>query len=431
MSKVFKIIFLAGLICFCLPAFAQTNTISFTVNGLKVILKQTEKETLVMNMYYKGGLTNYTAEKAGIESLALSAIIECGNSKYSANEFDDERDEFGLHLSSEATNDYSFVKLRCISLYAEEGWKLFSSAITSPVFDLSKFELLKQKQISELNAGLSNPDERLKRLATSSAFEGSAYANSPDGTIESITALTHDAVKDYYFNTLLNKKRMFLVVAGNISKEELENKIQSAFSGITEKDYTTATVQQVNFKTDAYKIESRPLATNYICGILNAPNLNSADYPAYRIGISLLNNALFREIRLNKRLSYAPSAYISKGKISYATMYASTTKPKETVKAMYETLSYVMNSLYTPETVERLQKNQLISFTKRQEVMTNVADALGEAEVCGDWRLAENFDERVSSVTPKEIKEVLQSYMQHISWAYIGDAALGEQSFAQ
>jgi predicted Zn-dependent peptidase len=114
---------------------------------------------------------------------------------------------------------------------------------------------------------------------------------------------------------------------------------------------------------------------------------------------------LFREIRLNKRLSYAPSAYISKGKISYATMYASTTKPKETVKAMYETLSYVMNSLYTPETVERLQKNQLISFTKRQEVMTNVADALGEAEVCGDWRLAENFDERVSSVTPKKLKK--------------------------
>src|SRR5580765_6042693 len=116
-NRMYKIICLAALLFFSPAAFAQTNTISFTVNGLEVILKQTQKETLVMNMYYRGGLTKNTAGNAGIESLALSAIIDCGNSKFTANEFDDQRDEFSLHLTSEAANDYSFVKLRCISLY--------------------------------------------------------------------------------------------------------------------------------------------------------------------------------------------------------------------------------------------------------------------------------------------------------------------------
>src|SRR5437867_4265636 len=92
--KFYKVICLAAFLFFSLAVLSQVNTEEFTVNGLKVMLKHTQKETLVMNMYYRGGLTNYTAADAGIESLALAGIIECGNSKFSANEFNDERDEF-------------------------------------------------------------------------------------------------------------------------------------------------------------------------------------------------------------------------------------------------------------------------------------------------------------------------------------------------
>src|SRR5438477_12709295 len=89
--------------------FTQNNTVDFTVDGLKVILRQTQKETLVMTMYFRGGSTNYSAANAGIESLALSGIIECGTSKYSANDFNDQTDEYGLHLDGDARNDYGMV----------------------------------------------------------------------------------------------------------------------------------------------------------------------------------------------------------------------------------------------------------------------------------------------------------------------------------
>jgi zinc protease len=63
------------------------NTIEFTSNGLKVILRQTQKETLVMNMYFRGGTSNYSTATAGIESLALSGLIECGTATDQANDF--------------------------------------------------------------------------------------------------------------------------------------------------------------------------------------------------------------------------------------------------------------------------------------------------------------------------------------------------------
>ncbi|TKK71652.1 insulinase family protein [Ilyomonas limi] len=429
--KTGKLMSLLALLFLSFTAFAQTTTVAFEVNGLKVILKQTQKETLVMSMYYKGGLTNYPAADAGIESLALSGIIDGGNHTFSANDFNDQRDEYGIHLTGEAANDYGVVKLRCITRYAEEGWKLFASAITAPIFDAKKFDILKQQKTDELNAGLSNADARLSQLATATAFAGTPYANNPAGTVENIARLTRDAVEDYYYNILLNRKRMFLVVAGNISKEDLEQKVKNAFSDIPEKAYTPVPVKEEPFTRDVYKIEGRSLATNYVCGIVNAPGLNSPDYPAYRLAVTILHSTLFREIRLSKRLSYAPAAYLSGGKISYLTMYASTTQPQETVKAMYNVLSHVRASIYTDKTVADLQNSVSLSYLKQQESMSNIVDALGEAEIMGDWRLAENFDVRVSAVTAKEIQSVFKAYTNNITWAYIGNPGLGEQAFTQ
>ena len=411
--------------------FAQNNTVEFTANGLKVILRQTQKETLVMSMYFRGGSSNYTSEEAGIESLALSGIIECGTRKYSADDFNDQTDEYGLHFSGEANNDYGLVKLGCISKYTDEAWKLFSSAISSPVFETQKFNILKDQKINDLQAGLSSPDARLKRLAEEFAFSSTAYETNPDGTVESLTGLTREVVKDYYYNTLLNKNRMFLVVAGNISREDLEKKIQEAFSAIPAKEYTTASIKSPRFTQDLYKIESRPMATNYVCGILNAPGLNSPDYPAFRMAVSILNGALFEVIRLDKQLSYAPSATMSEGRISYVTMYASTSKPVETVKAMYMVLTYLKSNTSSVRLMENVLKSQLHTYAKQQELMSSIADQLGKAEIMGNWKLAENLGSRMSLVTAEQMKTVLNNYVKGITWAYIGDAGLGEKSFNQ
>jgi zinc protease len=430
-SKYIRTVSPVVLLLITATGFAQSNTVEFTVSGLKVILRQTQKETLVMGMYFRGGSANYSLANAGIESLALSGIIECGSSKYPANDFNDQVDEYGLHLSGDATNDYGLVKLGCISKYTDEAWKLFSSAISSPVFETQKFILLKEQKINELKAGLSNPDNRLKRLAEEFAFAATPYAINPDGTVESLAALNRDAVKDYYYNTLLNKNRMFLVVAGNISREDLEKKIRDAFSAIPAKEFTPANIENPRFTQDTYKIENRPMATNYICGIINAPGLNSPDYPAFRLAVTIMHSALFSVIRLSQHLSYAPSASLSEGRISYLTVYASTSQPLETVKAMYTVLSNMKNITYSDKTLENVLKNQLLSYTKGQEIMSDIADELGKAEIMGDWKLAENLGARMSTVTAQEMKRVLNTYVKNITWAYIGDKALGEKSFNQ
>lgn len=419
----------AFLLLINVPCFSQSNTVEFYVNGLKVILRQTQKETVAMGMYFRGGASNYTAENAGIESLALSAVTECGTANYAPNDFHDEVDEYGLHLSADAEQDYGRVKLTCISAYFNEAWALFSAAITSPSFDPERFGLLKEKMINDLNIEQSVPDNRLERLARETAFAGTPYALNPDGTAAVLQSLSRDAVKNYYYNTLFNKKRMFLVVAGNITRQNLEQKVQAAFASIPEKPYEPATIENKLFEQESYKIEASPLATNYVAGILNAPSPADNDYPAFRLATSLLNSGMFQVIRVEKHLSYAPSASLSEGKISYVKMYASTSDPKEAVKIMRNLLGYVKNYKNNATLVQDLKRGRWLTYIKGQEVMADIVDNLGNAEVLGDWRLAENLTTRMITVTPEDMNTVYKKYARHIKWAYIGNADAGEKTF--
>lgn len=410
-------------------AFAQNNTIAFTVNGLKVILRQTQKETLVMNMYFKGGSTNYTAANAGIEQLALSAAVECGTNAYKAADFNDQVDEYGLSFAGDANNDYGVIKLGCISRYANEGFKLFAAAITAPTFETQKFDLLKEQQMGDLNTALSNPDARLRQLAQSFAFAKTSYAINPSGTVKTLAALNRDAVKDYYYNTLLNKNRMFLVVAGNISRQTLEKKIQDAFANLPAAPYTPTPVTQGLFAKETAITESRGLATNYVCGIVNAPDVTNGDYPAYRIAMVILNSAMFTVIRINKHLSYAPSAKLIEGKISYVSLYASTTQPRETIESIRDLIQYIKGKTFKTETIEDIQKSMVLSYAKGQERMADIAGDLGEAEIMGDWRLAETLGERINSVTAANMRDVVNKYLGNIKWAYIGNVSLVDGVF--
>ena len=61
--------------------------------------------------------------------------------------------------------------------------------------------------------------------------------------------------------------------------------------------------------------------------------------------------------------------------------------------------------------------------------MSDIAGELGEAEMMGDWKLAENLGERMSMVTAEDVQAALNKYARNITWAYIGDKSVGEESF--
>ena len=96
-----------------------------TVNGVKVIVQPSGNEIVEIITVFKGGVQNYPADKAGIESLAITALTECGTKNDSKNSFKDKLDLVSAEIGGSAGMDYSSVTLNCIKSDLDQVWPLY------------------------------------------------------------------------------------------------------------------------------------------------------------------------------------------------------------------------------------------------------------------------------------------------------------------
>lgn len=404
-------------------AFAQSATTSFDVDGIKVIFKPTVKEIVNVSMFYRGGVSNYAADKAGIEDLALEATTECGTKKYNKNAFKDMQDKYGIEIGGSSGYDYGHIRFQAITKYFNEGWDLFSEAVMNPTFDGREVDLIKVKQISELKQQESSPDARVEDLARKQAFLNTPYAVDPSGEEKTISRFTAADLKSYY-QTLLNKNQMFLVVVGKISKEELIKKIKTSFASIPSKPFTAYNYQAPVFNQSKLFTEDRELATNYLTGIINAPTMASEDYVPYRLAINILSGNLFTEIRTKRNLSYAPGANTTNLQMPYSSLYVSTTSPVESASIMLQQLKDLKLQTVTAEGLTNLKNEFFTNSYIKEQSSGAMATSLGQAEILGSWKLAEELPAKINAVTREQITAAAQKFIHGITWSYLGDPKL-------
>lgn len=333
-----------------------------------------------------------------------------------------------MEVTGSSGYDHGAISMNCISKYFNEGWDLFAEAVKNPVFEENELNMLKEKMISGIKQSESDPDERIEQMTLENAFNGTPYAINPAGTEASLQKFTAAEIKNYYFNQLLNKKRMFIVVVGKISKEDIIKRINSSFASLPVKPYKPSVLSGPTATSAKLLVENRALATNYITGSFNAPPVSSSDYLPYRLAISSLSNRLFREIRTKRNLSYAPYAHSVNRLMPYAMMYVSTTDPKAAVKVMIEELKDLRENGFTDEELASGKSGFITNNYMKEESTGAIASALGSAEILGDWRIADETAERITKVTLEQMNAVLKKYVSTIRWSYLGDKKLADEA---
>lgn len=406
---------------------AQTETTSFDVDGIKVIFKPTLKQVINVRMYYRGGVTNYPASEAGIESFALQATVECGTKKYGANAFKDLADKYSINFATKAQYDYGDIEMDCVSSYFNDAWDLFTEAVVNPVFDSNEIELLRDKMFVKIKQKQSNADSHVDQILLNSAFKGTPYAADPDGDDAVVLNLTANEIKAYY-NSILNKNQMYIVVAGKISKDELIAKIKASFGTLPAKPYQAPTLQEPVWNDYDIISESRNLSTNYINGIMNSPVISSADYVPFRVGMSAIGGALFQELRTRLSLSYSPGAKAVMQQMPYAMVYVSTTKPKEAVTAITDILTKVFGYRLANSSLKQIKNSYITSMYIKQQNTSSITESLGQAEALGGWQLAEDLPQLIDKVNVNQISAALSKYIQGIRWGYLGNIKQGQDA---
>ncbi|RYU90008.1 insulinase family protein [Mucilaginibacter terrigena] len=421
MKKYIYLLLVAAATAGANPAFAQQKAYEMMVDGVKVIVQPSGNDIVEIQTVIKGGVQNYPVTKIGIESMAISALTECGTLKHTKNEFKNQLNKISAAVYGGSNKNFSVLKLNCIKSDLDVAWPLYVEAITIPKFDAKEFERIKQDAITDLKAQDSDPDNAIDKYADKVAFAGRDYAKDPNGTPEIIQKLTAEETKAYY-HSVLTKSRMLIVVVADLDRAAIEAKVKGMLTGI--KQGAPFELKKSFFRAykNTFSAESRELATNYVEGITSGPAPGTPDFDAFNVAMRIFYDKHFLDVRTNNGLSYAPSAWFSVGATSVAKFSVSTTEPDKYIRVFDKLVDRIKSQGFNAAEVADMKVTYLTGFYYKNETNSAQASSIASNEVLhNNWKRSLTLAEDVKKLTPQQISDAFRKYIGNIIWVYQGD----------
>ena len=394
---------------------------SFTVNGLKVILKQnTSNDIIAVNLIFKGGTTILEPEQAGIETLALNVALKASEN-YPKDKLNAELEKMNTQLTSASNPDYSGINMLCVKQNFKKSWNIFSDVILNPSFTQEDFNLAREQLISNVKQTNDNADAYLQKLFRNAFYGDHPYSIEVNGTENTLQSFTVDQLKQF-FTGRKTTSQMFLVVVGNASREELELMVTDAFGSLPKGDFQMKMPPMESFNEPSIKIVQRELPTNYIQGSYPAPMRTSEEGYTMNITSSILRDRVWEEVRTKRSLSYAPTSRYGNSLSNYGAIYVTAVDPDTTVKVMIGELQRLKDELIPERELENKKRQFITYYYLNNETNQNQATVLTFFELSGSgYEETNKFIEKLMKVTPKDIQSVATKYMNNLQFVLIGN----------
>jgi zinc protease len=400
---------------------AQHKAYETMVDGVKVIVQPSGNDIVEIQTIIKGGVQNYPADKMGIESLAFTALTECGTSQHDKNSFKNILDKVSASVFGYSNKNFSVLRMNCIKSDLDIVWPLYTEALTQPKFDAKEFTRIKQDAINQLKAQESQPDNAIDKYADKVAFAGRDYAKDPEGTVEIIQKLSPEETKAYY-SSILSKSRMLIVVVADLDQAAIEARVKGMLNGI--KQGAAFELKKSFFRVykNTFSAEARDLATNYVEGVTSGPAPGTPDFDAFNVAMRIFGNRHFLEVRTNNGLSYAPQAWFSSGSTAVAKFAVSTTQPDKYIAVFDKLVDKIKIDGFKADEVADMKVTYLTGFYYKNETNNAQASSIASNEVLhGNWKRSLTLVDDVKKLTTEEVSNAFRKYIGNIVWVYQGD----------
>ena len=405
----------------------NADTESFDVDGIRVIHKRTDGNAIVsVRVFFDGGAHFWEPDAAGAERLAIGVAMSGGPASMEKTEFTAAVEAMGSSIGGSNDYDYAALSMSTIVPYFDETWALFAETVTNPAFRESDIELRREQSLIGIRTEMDDPGAALGTLAKEIAFVGHAYSIRPQGTEETIGAVTPEDLRGAY-DALLVKSRMMVVVVGNVERSQVEALVASAFGDLpadSPEAFVSPESGSFAYESGGVTVHERELPTNYILGYFAAPPTAHEDYPALQAALEILSDRLFEEVRTRRNLSYAVASGISDRRNVTGYLYVTAEDANTTIQVMYDTIDGMIDPGVDAQDLQDQIEGYLTRYYRGLQSNAAQAGMLGRWELVGGGR--ENADihvERLGAVTAEDISRVLRTYVTHLQFAIVGDPA--------
>lgn len=396
---------------------------SSIVEGQRHFISHTESLGVVkIQLWFPHGISEQTASFVG--SAAYELLTSGGNGK-TEKEIIDYIDHLGANVQFDCELYGATATIRCSKDSAVDVMKWIYETILSCEYPEREFENYKLIKRASIERKMQTPQYWSGRMATENYY-GKEHLLGKHGSLESIDELSRDEVIAFHMKHIHPGNSM-LLVAGDCDEllaKDLLSIHQSYFKEKFDLKIGTANIDNNRQYSDIIKHElpnSTQVSLQLIKHIGHLPENDLHKFTLLNMVLGgYFGSRLMQEIREEKGLTYGIGSYF-KPAMDGRTWIISGEMNSENAQLALDCVVEIMNHLRTqPVEFEELEKAKRYysgqfrsgfdgpfsaAAKVQQKIMRNYSDSFFE-----------NTLEHIWNITPKEILEVAQNYLDPITF---------------
>jgi len=399
----------------------DTFTMSYDVSGLHVVQRVNRSTDIVAaRLYFLGGTRQITDATAGIEALWLGATGS-GTERYPGDQAWRAMARTGSEVQIETDADWSVFGFTGLAQDFDAAWDVLAQRVAQPTLVDQAIGQARNRLITEAHARYTDPDERIRVIASQSMFPGHPYSLDPAGTEASLRGITAEQVRAYGREQVVTS-RLLLVIVGNVERAHAESLVAATLGRLPRGNYQWTLPPPPPKIPSRWLVEHRHIPTNYILCFFTGPAPTERNYWSFRVATALLSSELNYSIRVQHSLSYAASAPFFDRAVPIGGAYASTAKPDQVLPLMQDAVRNLQAYPMDYFALNRFMDSYMFEYLVANATAGDQADFLARAELyLGGYQRGGEFMKRLRWVSPRDVMDAANLYMSKLQYAYLGD----------
>ncbi len=265
-----------------------------------------------LELRFRGGASLDAPGKRGAINL-MTATIEEGAGDLDAQGFAEAREALAATYRFSVGDDTLSVSARMLTENRDAAVDLLKLALTEPRFDEDAVERVRGQVLSGLQSDAQDPGTLAGRAFDALAFGAHPYATAPDGTLESVAALTREDILDAKARTIA-RDRVVVSAVGDITAEDLGLLLDTLLADLPETGAPLPEEAEMGLTGGVTVVDFDTPQSVVVFGHEGLKRDDPDFFPAYILNQILggggFSSRLMQEVREARGLTYGVYSYI-------------------------------------------------------------------------------------------------------------------------
>jgi len=261
---------------------------------------------VALELRFKGGASLDEPGKRGAINL-MTGLIEEGAGDLDARGFAAAQEALAARYSFDVYDDALSISARFLTENRDASVDLLKSALTEPRFDADAVERVRGQVLSIIRSDAKDPDKIASATFDRMVYGGHPYASSPNGTLESVNALTRDDIVTAHRN-VLTRDHLYVSVVGDITAQEVGVLLDNLLGDLPATGVPLPGPAEVSFDGSVTVVPYETPQSVALFGHHGIPRDDPDFFPAFVLntvlGASSFDSRLMVEVREKRGLTY-------------------------------------------------------------------------------------------------------------------------------